>query len=181
MPASERELNLHLCKPCYTLDTHRQLSNQKSDSLPTLPLRLWTFFSHISMHHPCKYWQKCHLKTATHMCFYTYICCSHASKNSAAYLYLFSSWNLSDSRRVTGGVQCALYQTARPDRGRLELSSGILPFCKLTSTHSCRFNGFGHSAVKSCRSERAFCVSCVFELLYIYVCSTLKDIFVLIN
>lgn len=43
------------------------------------------------------------------MCLYTYARWSHADKDSAAYLYLSSSWYLSGDRRVTGGVQSALY------------------------------------------------------------------------
>lgn len=89
-----------------------------------------------------------------HMWLYTYTHLSQASENSAAYLYFSSKWNHS-SRRLTE-VQSALYQTSAAHKGKLELSSGILPFCKLTLIHSCHFHGSGHSPVRALSVRRPF-------------------------
>lgn len=93
----------------------------------------------------------------SHMCLYTHTCCSQA--NTKSYQYLSSSWYHSGRRRVTGGVQCALCRTSGADKGRLELSSGILPSCKLTAPCLCSFNRFGHSPVKELSVKRALCVT----------------------
>lgn len=172
VPASERELNLRTyAKPIITKTHIRPTTNSTPFFFFTLSLHppLDIFLSR-SPSSPMQILAEMSCgDSLSHMCLYTYTCCSQASENSAVYQRLSSSWNLSGSRRVTGGVQCALYRTSGADKGRLELSSGFLPFCKLTPTRSCRFNGFGHSPVKELSIKRAFCASCVFELLYVHV------------